>query len=134
MAYNILADLVVIIHLSFILFVLFGALAVLKWPKIALVHIPFLVWGIATEFFNIICPLTPLENLFRKLSGDVAYNQGFIEHYIVPLIYPEELTRESQFLMGGFCLLLNIVIYGVILYRFKNHSNATGIHAKDKPT
>jgi hypothetical protein len=120
MVYNILADIVVIIHLCFILIVLFGALAVLKWPKFALVHIPCVVWGIATEFFSIICPLTPLENHFRQLGGNNAYNQEFIEHYIVPLIYPETLTRESQFLMGGFVLVLNIVIYFSILYKLKN--------------
>jgi len=99
MVYSILSQLIVLLHLAFILFVIFGALPVLRWPKIAWVHVPFVLWGMVVEYFNIICPLTPWENHFRRLAGSTVYESGFIEHYIIPLMYPEALSRNLQYVL-----------------------------------
>ena len=83
-----LADLVVILHLSFVLFVVFGGLLVLRWPRLAWVHLPAAAWGVAIEFTGGICPLTPLENWLREKAGEIGYADGFTEHYILPVLYP----------------------------------------------
>ncbi len=117
MLYSILSRLIVLLHFAFILFVLFGALLVLKWPKIAWLHVPLALWGIIVEYFNFICPLTPWENHFRKLAGSTVYESGFIAHYIIPLMYPEALSRNLQFILGSVVLLINCLIYGIRIRR-----------------
>ncbi|MBN2521871.1 MAG: DUF2784 domain-containing protein [Bacteroidales bacterium] len=125
MVYNFLSNLVVFLHLLFILFVCLGAFLVIKWPRIVWIHIPFALWGIVVEYFNMLCPLTPLENYFRKMSGGNTYETDFIERYIVPLIYPETLTRNLQFVLGSIVIVLNFAIYGFILYkRIKKRSKS----------
>ncbi|MGD2035338.1 MAG: DUF2784 domain-containing protein [Bacteroidales bacterium] len=114
---NILANLVVLVHLSFIVFVCLGALLVLKWPRIVWVHIPLAVWGVIVEYLDLICPLTPLENYFRKMAGMNAYQTDFIDRYIIPLIYPGELTRKIQFILGSIVLMINFAIYGYIIIK-----------------
>ena len=111
MVYRILADLVVVIHLMFILFVVLGGLLVIKWRWFACLHLPALMWGGLVEFTGWICPLTPLENCLRKLGGDAGYETGFIVHYLVPIIYPEGLTRMDQTILGFMLVLINICIY-----------------------
>ena len=95
MGYRLLADAVLIVHLAFIAFVVLGGLLVLRWPRIAWLHLPAVAWGAWIEFSGGICPLTPLEVGLRARGGEAAYSGGFIEHYVTGLIYPEGLDRSS---------------------------------------
>ena len=104
------ADLIVLIHFAFILFVMFGGFLVMKWRWIICLHLPTVVWGILIEFFGWICPLTTWENQLRRHNGG-EYSTGFIEHYIIPLIYPVGLNRDIQIVLGIALILLNLTIY-----------------------
>lgn len=117
MLYRALADLVVIIHLAFVAFVVVGGLLVLRWPKLAIIHIPAAVWGAAIEIAGWICPLTPLENRFRAMGGEAGYEGGFVERYLLAALYPEGLTREHQLLLAALVLAINGCVYGVLLMR-----------------
>ena len=117
--YRILADLVVGLHFAFVVFVVAGGLLVLRWPKLAYLHIPVAVYGAAIEFVGWICPLTPLENSLRRQAGEAGYSTGFVEHYILPLLYPSELTREIQLLLGFLVLAVNVGIYVYVFRRSK---------------
>ncbi|WP_044871782.1 DUF2784 domain-containing protein [Pseudomonas sp. LFM046] len=117
MTYRIAADAVLLLHLAFILFVVVGGLLVLKWPRLALVHLPAVAWGATVEFLHLICPLTPLENRLRLAAGEQGYSGGFIEHYLVPVIYPAGLTPGIQLWLGTFVLLLNLVPYALLARR-----------------
>ena len=109
--YPLLADLVLIVHLAFVVFVLWGGLPVLKWRWIAWLHLPAAVWGAVVEFTGWICPLTPLENWLREQGGEVSYRSDFIAEHLLPLLYPEELTRDLQLLLGTGVVVLNAVVY-----------------------
>ena len=109
------ADLLVLLHFSFILFVVLGGALVLRWPKLIWLHLPAALWGILIEFSGWICPLTPLENRLRRLAGEEGYPGGFIDEYLLPLIYPDELTRELQIIIGCVVILINLAFYGIIL-------------------
>ena len=111
MQYRILADIVVILHAAFIVFVIAGGLLVLRWQRLRWIHIPMVMWAAAVELAGGPCPLTPLENRLRHLAGEAVYRGGFIEHYLWPVIYPEELTREHQILLAGAVLLINFIVY-----------------------
>jgi hypothetical protein len=111
------ADLLVALHFAFVLFVLLGALLVVRWPKLAYLHLPAAVWGIWIEFSGRICPLTPLENVLRRRAGESGYTGGFIEHYLLPLLYPSGLTRGLQVALGLVVLAINVGIYGYLLLR-----------------
>ncbi|WP_374086263.1 DUF2784 domain-containing protein [Methylomicrobium lacus] len=115
---QLLADLVVVLHFGFILFVIFGGLLVLKWPKLIWLHLPAAIWGALIEFAGWICPLTYLENRLRSASGG-QYASDFIEHYIMPIIYPSGLTREIQIGLGTVVIALNLLIYAKVIYRAK---------------
>ena len=99
------------------MFVVLGGLLVLGWRRIAWLHVPAFVWGAAIEFGGWICPLTPLENRLREMSGAGGYAGGFVKRYLVPVLYPGELTREIQIALGIAVLLLNLAIYGFLLRR-----------------
>ena len=114
---RLLADLVLLLHLAFVLFVVFGGLLVLRWRRIAWLHVPAFVWGAAIEFGGWVCPLTPLENRLREMGGEGGYAGGFVERYLVPVLYPGELTREIQIALGLAVLLINLAIYGFLLCR-----------------
>ncbi len=124
MVYSFLADIVTIIHLLFILFVIFGGFLVLKWRWIIYFHIPAAVWGALIEFKGWICPLTPWENQLRQAGGEAGYSGGFIEHYILPVMYPENLTQEIQVILGIFVIVINLTVYGWIIYRWRKKANA----------
>jgi len=111
------ADIVVLLHLGFILFVALGGLLVLRWPRLAWAHLPAAVWGALVEFTGWICPLTPLENRLRVAAGDLAYTGGFIERYIVPIVYPTGLTRGMQLALGTAVIVINLAIYCRLLNR-----------------
>ncbi|WP_024694270.1 DUF2784 domain-containing protein [Pseudomonas syringae] len=117
MIYRLAADAVVFFHLAFILFVLLGGLLVLRKPWAAVLHIPAITWGAAVEFLHLYCPLTPLENALRTRAGEQGYDGGFVEHYLIPLIYPAALTPQLQLWLGGIVVLLNAAVYGVLLVR-----------------
>jgi hypothetical protein len=119
--YRALADLVLALHLVFVLFVVLGGLLVLRWPSAAWLHIPAAIWGVLIEYTGWICPLTPLENSLRTRGGEAGYNGGFIEHYIQPLLYPAGLTRSTQVVLGSVVLILNLTAYGISLSRLRRH-------------
>jgi hypothetical protein len=106
-----LADAVTVIHLAFVAFVVLGGLLVLRWPRLAWLHVPSAAWGIAVEFAGWICPLTPMENALRVRAGLAVYQGDFVEHYVLPLLYPVRLTVATHFLLGGFALAVNAVVY-----------------------
>ncbi|ARA82381.1 membrane protein [Pseudomonas amygdali pv. tabaci str. ATCC 11528] len=118
MFYRVAADAVVAFHLLFIVFVLFGGLLVVSRPWLALLHVPAVAWGAAVEFLHLYCPLTPLENTLRRTAGEQGYDGGFVEHYLIPLIYPAGLTPGIQLWLGGIVLLVNVSVYGLLLMRF----------------
>lgn len=120
MAYRLLADIVILIHLGFTVFVLLGGVLVLRWPKTAILHIPAAVWGVWIEFSGGICPLTPLENRLRVRGGLDGYSESFVEHYLLPLLYPLGLTRDTQIAIGIFVLAINLLFYGLLLRRILN--------------
>lgn len=111
------ADAVVLLHLAFIAFVLAGALLVLRWPRLAWLHLPAALWGMVVEWTGWICPLTPLENALRRAAGEAGYAGGFVERYIVPLIYPAGLTRDTQLVLGAVVLVVNVAAYGLVYAR-----------------
>jgi hypothetical protein len=111
MIYWLLANSLVLLHLAFILFVVAGGLLIAWKPQLIWLHLPAVIWGALIEFRGWICPLTPLENHFRRLSGESGYQSGFIEHYLLPLIYPDRLTTPTQFVLGSLVLAINALIY-----------------------
>ncbi len=117
MIYRALADLVLVVHLAFVLFVVLGGLLVLRWPRLAWLHVPAAVWGVLIEYTGWICPLTPLENSLRERGGGAGYSGGFLEHYIQPVLYPAGLTRGTQIVLGSLALLVNLTAYGVVVAR-----------------
>ena len=121
---RIAADAVLLLHLAFILFVLFGALLTLKWRWMPWAHLPAAAWGIFIEVSGRICPLTPLENRFRAQAGEAGYEGGFIEHYLLSLIYPDGLTREIQYVLAAVVLLVNTLLYAWLLKRRRQRRHA----------
>ncbi|MEO0475752.1 MAG: DUF2784 domain-containing protein [Planctomycetota bacterium] len=117
MLYRILADGVLIAHFAFIVFVMLGGLVVLRWRWTIWLHLPAVAWGIWIMTSGNVCPLTPLENDLRSKAGQAGYEGGFIEHYIVSVIYPDGLTRTMQFGFAGLVIVLNIGAYAMILYK-----------------
>lgn len=122
MLYRVLADLVLVTHLLFIAFVVAGGFAAVRWPRLAWAHVPCFVWGALIEFAGWICPLTPLEVRLRIASGQAGYSGGFIERYLLPVIYPGALTREMQIRLGLSVLTLNAVAYAWLLLRLRKGS------------
>ncbi|MGZ4997077.1 MAG: DUF2784 domain-containing protein [Methylobacter sp.] len=119
MLYQFLADSVLIVHLLFIGFVIFGGLFALRFPWIALVHIPAACWGAYIELAGGLCPLTTIEVGLRRMAGDAGYSGSFVEHYLLPIIYPAGLTRDIQFWLAGFVVLINVAIYSKFVYRLR---------------
>ena len=114
MGYTLLADAVALLHVLFVLFVIFGALFALRWPRAIWAHAPALGWGLIVECTGLVCPLTPLENGLRALGGEAGYAEDFLSRWLLSILYPEFLTRELQFVLGGFLLLLNLSLYAWI--------------------
>ena len=111
MPYGFLADVVLLLHGAFVLFVVAGGLLVLRWPRVAWVHVPTVLWGAVIEFAGFICPLTPLEKAWRRAAGGEAYQGGFIEHYVTAALYPSGLTRPIQIALGLLVLGINAGVY-----------------------
>ena len=123
--YNLLADTIILVHFLFILFVAVGGLLVIRWPNMAFVHLPAATWGAAVELCGWICPLTPLENHFRKLAGTSTYSGDFLARYLIDIIYPENLTIEMQQVLGGLVVIINVIFYYIAIrkLRFSRHGN-----------
>jgi hypothetical protein len=119
MGYTLLADLVVFLHASFVLFVLFGGLLILKWPRALRLHLPAMAWGALVEFSGWICPLTPLENWLRLQAGEADYEGDFVQRYLLGLLYPDGLTRDMQLGLGAVVLIVNVSVYTWLLARRK---------------
>ena len=117
MWYRAAADAVLVLHFLFILFVILGGVAVLRWPRLAWLHVPAALWGVLIEFGGWICPLTPLEKWLRRQGNLGGYEGGFVEHYILPVLYPQALTRSVQLVLGLLVVLLNLFIYWRVLRR-----------------
>jgi len=111
MIYRVLADGVLVLHLLFIVFVVAGGLWLRRWPWLAWLHLPAVLWGVGIELTGGICPLTPWENRLREWGGEAGYTGGFVEHYLLPIIYPADLTRTGQVLLGLGLATLNLVAY-----------------------
>ena len=115
--YQTAADAVVVVHLLFAGFVVLGGLLALRWPRAAFVHLPAAVWGALVEFMGWICPLTPLEVGLRQAAGGEGYRGGFVDHYLLPLLYPDALTRETQLVIGACVIAVNVVVYAAVIRR-----------------
>ena len=111
------ADLVVVVHATFVVFVVLGALLVLRWPRLVWMHLPAAAWGVFIEFRGWICPLTPFENYLRQRSGASTYQGEFIDHYVLPLLYPAHLTRHRQIWLGTVAALINVLLYWRVVRR-----------------
>lgn len=117
MFYRLGADAVLLFHGAFIAFVLFGGLLAVRWPWVVLAHLPAAAWGVFVELTGRICPLTYVENDLRMRAGESGYSQGFIEHYLLPVIYPAGLTQRIQFVLAGVVVLVNVLAYGWLWHR-----------------
>ena len=119
MYHHIFADIIVVIHLLFILFVIFGGILVYYKKWVIWLHLPAVIWGIFIEISGWICPLTPLENYFRFRANEIEYQESFIEHYLIPIIYPQGLTRDVQIILGVLVILMNGIIYAKLIIKSK---------------
>ena len=117
MPYAFLADLTVLVHLGFVAWVVAGGWLVLKWPRLAWLHLPSVAWGAAVELGGWVCPLTPLELRYRDLAGESGYAGGFVAHYLLPVLYPTGLTRTTQIALGLFVLAVNCWVYSLVIRR-----------------
>ena len=117
MLWRALADGLVLLHLAFVGFVIFGGFLAWKWPRAVFAHLPALAWGFWVELTGQICPLTSLEQRLRHLAGQAGYPDGFLHHYVLPILYPPELTRPNQWVLAGALLAINGVAYWRVLTR-----------------
>jgi len=114
---RLLATVVVLAHLAFVAFVVAGGVLALRWPRAAWLHLPAAAWGALIALAGFICPLTPLENWLRVRGGTPAYDTGFLEHYLLPVLYPVTMTRQLQLVTGVFVVVLNALVYWRVLRR-----------------
>lgn len=128
MAYQLLADLVVLLHLTFVLFALLGGLLVLRWRRVAWIHVPALVWGAFVEVTGRICPLTPLENRLQMAAGRTGYEGDFVVHYLVPILYPAGLTLDIQLALGVVLVVFNLIVYAFVWRRGKRQPGRDQVH------
>jgi hypothetical protein len=119
MSPRLLADLLVVVHLLFIAFAVFGGAFALRWPKAAWLHLPALAWAVWIEATGGTCPLTPLENRLRAAGGEAGYAGSFVDHYLLPIVYPAGLTREWQWALAALLVAINAEIYGAVLRRLR---------------
>ena len=117
MLYRFLADAVVGLHLAFVAFVVLGGFLALRWRRLAWVHVPAALWGAIIEFMGWVCPLTPLENQLRRLAGESGYHGGFVEHYVIPLLYPADYNATLRVTLGAFVVVLNAGAYWLYFRR-----------------
>ena len=119
--YELAADLTLIVHFAFIIFVVFGALLFFVSTKIIYVHVPALIWGIYIELTHSVCPLTYLENWFLQKANLTTYSEGFIQNYLVPIVYPKHLTDNLQIYFAIVLIVANMIMYGLIISKSKKN-------------
>ena len=119
--FEIVADLTLIVHFAFIIFVVFGALLFFILARIIYIHIPALIWGIYMELTHAVCPLTYLENCFLQKANLKIYSEGFIQNYLMPIVYPKNLTEDLQTHLAIVLIAINIITYGLIIYKSYTH-------------
>lgn len=125
MIYRFLADVTVLTHFAFILFVIFGGLLALRWPRAAWAHLPVVAYGALIEFVGWVCPLTPLEKWFRQMGGESTYADSFTEHYIMPVVYPPGLSETVTTTLGISLLLLTILVYSLAIWLHRRRQKKT---------
>lgn len=123
---KVLADFVVSFHVAFVVFVVTGGLVVLRWPRVAWIHVPCALWGAWVELAGWICPLTPLEVSLREAAGQAGYTGGFLQHYVIPVLYPAGLTRGIQVGLGVAVLVLNVAAYAAVVWRRRRAGRNAG--------
>lgn len=114
---GLLADVVVFLHLAFVLLILLGGVLVLRWPWFAWVHLPLASWGVLVQSMSWTCPLTPLENWLRARAGGTPYRTGFVEHYVIPVLYPAVVGPRLHLALGVLVLVANGLVYGAVVLR-----------------
>jgi len=119
MLYRALADGILILHVGFVVFVVLGAALAFRWPKVIWIHLPAAAWGAFVELTGRLCPLTPLEVRLRRLGGEAGYPGDFVEHYLVPLLYPTHLTPDLQLTLGAVVVVVNAGLYGWLWWRYR---------------
>ena len=119
---RLLADMVLLLHVAFILFALSGGLIILWKRWVIWIHLPVLLWASVVNLAGWTCPLTPLENALRALAGQVGYEGGFVEHYVVPLVYPDVMFRDLEMVSGLAVLACNVLTYAFVIHRIRRHS------------
>jgi len=124
MVYRILAELVLVIHFCFVLFVVLGGLLALRWRRVVWLHLPAFTWGVLVQCFSWACPLTPLENWFRRAGGESGYSGGFVEHYISAILYAD-ISREFQMMLGLLLVGVNVLVYAWVLTRRRRKAGGT---------
>ncbi len=122
MAFRVLADATVLVHFAFVIFAVSGGLLVARWPRLVWVHLPAVVWAAWVELAGWMCPLTPLENWLRGEAGDAVYATSFVDHYLLPVLYPSALSRPLQWVLGGSVLGINVAVYTAVLWRHARSS------------
>jgi hypothetical protein len=119
------ADAVVVVHVAFVMFVVLGGLLVLRWPRLIWMHLPAALWGVWIEIAGWVCPLTPLENRLRRAAGAAGYSGGFVEHYLVPTIYPAALSPRLQLLLAALLVLANATAYALVWRKVRAERSAS---------
>jgi len=127
MLYRVLADLILVMHLGFIIFVVSGGLLALRWRWMPFVHLPAVAWGVFVELAGKVCPLTPFEIALRRSAGASGYEGGFIEHYLIPLIYPGEPSRHLPIFLAALVIIVNLLIYAVVWHRYRKSSGVDAL-------
>jgi hypothetical protein len=125
MLYRLAADLLVGGHFSFIVFVLGGGYLAWRWRWVVWLHVPAAAWGALIEFAGWICPLTPWEVALRRHAGEAGYAGGFIEHYLIPIVYPAGLTPATQVVLGILVIAVNVVAYAGLVHRARRRRTAS---------
>jgi hypothetical protein len=133
MPYRFFADALVVFHLAFVGFVIFGGILVVRWPRMAFAHLPAAAWGVFIEWSGLLCPLTSIENNLRELGSESAYQGGFVDHYVMPVLYPAGLTREIQFILGAGILILNVTLYTIMVRQLRQKRAALPIEPETTP-
>ena len=122
MLYQLAADFIVLLHFVFIVFAVAGGVLVFKWRRLGYLHVPAAIWAALIIMAGWICPLTPIENMFRQAGGGEVYSVSFIERYLMPVIYPSGLSREIFIAMGVVIIVINVVVYTILFIKRKNRS------------
>ena len=128
MGYALFADLILIFHLAFIVFIVVGGLTVLYWPRMIWLHLPAAAWGVLIELAGWICPLTPLESWLRVKAGQEGFSETFVERYLLPIIYPDELTRNVQLVLAAVVFVVNGTIYALVWRARRTHERQVDIN------